>query len=218
MTYGGLIPEDIATVRKHLYDPNTALGRYIVRRRNGYTVPEPCNPPANSSAETVLELNEVVSTMVTSSPTEHNFAFQMDDLGGHYGMWAKRASKITGESYDWKWFDTMAEQGDGLNLYLKSHFNRPRPYQLGPLFGKQIERTIPDPQTPSYPSGHAFDAGMFSEALSQRHPQFREVFESLAERIAKSRIVAGVHYPSDCEAGIILGREAITSHLVDIPA
>lgn len=218
MTYGGLIAEDIATVRKHLYDTNTGLGRYIHRRRHGFSVPDLATPPENSSAETILDLNEVVSTMTTASPADQDFALRMDDLRGHYGHWAKQASKITGESYDWKWFDTMAEQGSGLNLYLKSHFNRPRPYQLGPLLGKRIERTIPDPQTPSYPSGHAFDASMFSEALSQRHPQFREVFEDLAEQIAKSRIVAGVHYPSDCEAGIVLGREAITSHLVDIPS
>lgn len=216
--YGGLTSKDVAVVTKHFNDQNTALGRYLFRKRNGFSVPTiPC-PPANSSTETMLELNRMVQLMSEASIQECEFALHNDLTRGHYETWARSASKWTGEEYDWKWFDTMAEQGNGLILYKKAHYNRPRPYQLGPMLEKRIEMRISDPQTPAYPSGHAFDAGMFAEALTQRHPEFAAEFDRLATRIANSRIVGGVHYPSDCEAGLLLGRETIRQHLVDIPA
>lgn len=216
--YGGLVSKDVATVTNHFHDRNTALGRYLFRKRNGFSVPTiPC-PPANSSTETMLELNRMVQLMSEASIQECEFALRNDLTRGHYETWARSASKWTGEEYDWKWFDTMAEQGNGLILYKKAHYNRPRPYQLGPMLEKRIEMRISDPQTPAYPSGHAFDAGMFAEALTQRHPEFAAEFDRLATRIANSRIVGGVHFPSDCEAGLLLGRETIRQHLVDIPA
>lgn len=218
LTYGGLTTEDLGIVMKHMYDQNTALGRYIVRKRNGLSVPTLPDPPANSSTETILELNRMVQLMNEASIKECEFALRNDLTRDHYETWARSASKWTGKQYDWNWFDTMAEQGNGLILYKKAHYNRPRPYQLGPMLEKPIERIVSDPLTPSYPSGHAFDAGMFAEALTHLHPEFKTEFDRLAVRIAKSRIISGVHFPSDCEAGIMLGRDAVRHQFVDIPS
>jgi hypothetical protein len=56
---------------------------------------------------------------------------------------------------------------------------------------------------------------MFSEALTILHPEFEQDFKKLAQRISKSRIIGGVHFPSDCKAGIILGRDVVRHGLVD---
>lgn len=216
--YGGLTSKDIATVTNHFNDRNTALGRYLFRKRNGFSVPTiPC-PPANSSTETMLELNRMVEVMTEASASERDFAIDMDNIRDHYEYWARCASRWTGKAYDWKWFNTMADQGNGLILYKKAHYNRPRPYQLGPMLEKPIERIVSDPLTPSYPSGHAFDVGMFAETLSLLHPEFKVDFDRLAIRIANSRIIGGVHFPSDCEVGIMLGRDAVRHQFVDIPS
>jgi acid phosphatase (class A) len=74
----------------------------------------------------------------------------------------------------------------------KAHFDRPRP---------------PDaPQTHgSYPSGHAAFAACAAILLGQMVPEKRSAIFARASIFAESRIIAGVHYPSDVEAGWISG-------------
>jgi hypothetical protein len=218
MRYGTMRPKDIDTIAEHTVDNRTALGRYFEDRRAGKIDCFPFSAPcSNSSAETVVELNRIVQRMTEASQYERDFAVRVDDLRNHYEFWADMATRQTGVKYDWQWFNTMVNRGNGLILYAKSYYNRMRPYQLGPILGKSIVPIVSDPQTPSYPSGHAFDAGMFASALSARHPEFHMAFVRLADKIADSRIVGGVHFPSDCRAGIMLGQFVIQNRLVDIP-
>jgi hypothetical protein len=60
---------------------------------------------------------------------------------------------------------------------------------------------------PSYPSEHSVIAGAASRVLTYLFPE-RPVglFDDLAEKAASSRVLAGVNYPSDVEAGLALGR------------
>ena len=74
----------------------------------------------------------------------------------------------------------------------KAHFGRPRP--------------VGAPQTHgSYPSGHAAFAACAAILLSQMVPEKRRTIFARASTYAEGRIVAGVHYPSDIEAGWISG-------------
>ena len=64
----------------------------------------------------------------------------------------------------------------------------------------------------SYPSGHATQAHVF--ALFLTHiipaaiaPNVGDVTLALAARVANNREIAGLHYPSDSEAGIDLARQ-----------
>jgi membrane-associated phospholipid phosphatase len=60
---------------------------------------------------------------------------------------------------------------------------------------------------PSYPSEHAVVAGAASRVLSYLYPERPAAsFDALAERIARSRVAAGVSWPSDMRAGLDLGR------------
>ena len=217
LTYGPMRQKDIATIQADRDDPTKALGRYLNRIAEGLPAAPIPRPFPNGSTETVLELNTMIQRMVDSPSWKQDFAVKVDDLRNHYEMWADIASRQTGETYTWRWFNAMATQGNGLILYTKMYHARPRPYQLAPLLGKKIMPTVSDPQTPAYPSGHAFDAWMFSTALKVRYPEFHAVFDRFAERISESRIIGGVHFPSDIEAGKILGVFAVQQGLVDIP-
>ena len=62
------------------------------------------------------------------------------------------------------------------------------------------------PAVPSYPSEHAVAAGAAATVLSYLFPDDAAKYEALAEEAAHSRLVAGVNYPSDIEAGLALGR------------
>jgi membrane-associated phospholipid phosphatase len=56
----------------------------------------------------------------------------------------------------------------------------------------------------SFPSGHSYGSYFIASKLSQKYPHLTDGLFILADRIAKSRIQAGVHYPSDVEAGKLL--------------
>lgn len=79
----------------------------------------------------------------------------------------------------------------------KSHFNRPRPY----IVSEEVKPTIDRPGGGSYPSGHAAFAYLSGILLAAMVPERApEIFER-ANRYAYNRVVAGVHFPTDIEAG-----------------
>jgi hypothetical protein len=84
---------------------------------------------------------------------------------------------------------------------IKKMTKRLRPYQ------KYDDVKIPtdiDTEDFSFPSGHSYGAYFIASKLSQKYPHLVDGLFLLADRIAKSRIQAGVHYPSDVEAGKLL--------------
>jgi membrane-associated phospholipid phosphatase len=116
--------------------------------------------------------------------------------------------------------------GEHVAMYLKGHFRSPRPSQLCPAITPMFD----PPVTPSYPAGHAVQAYLISyllayslrndatgainlpqhtlpaptspvttflaDATRPKGPLF-----DLAHRVSENRIVAGIHYPTDINAG-----------------
>jgi len=70
------------------------------------------------------------------------------------------------------------------------------------------------PFTTSFPSGHAASAAAFSTAVVLELPWTCVPLVPLAAAVAASRVVIGVHYPSDVVAGAALGTAAaaVTRH------
>jgi acid phosphatase (class A) len=57
----------------------------------------------------------------------------------------------------------------------------------------------------SYPSGHASGTELQARILAKLFPAQSDALMKRARQVADSRVVAGVHYTSDTEAGIALG-------------
>jgi len=57
----------------------------------------------------------------------------------------------------------------------------------------------------SYPSGHATGTQLQARILAKLFPKQEDALLKRARQIADSRVVAGVHYTSDTEAGLALG-------------
>ena len=91
----------------------------------------------------------------------------------------------------------------------KLEVNRPRPVQL-------LRDLDPPfcPGHPSYPSGHAFESTALAlslmDAITQM-PRYHPLLIGAARQIAFHREVAGVHYPSDSECGMVLAGQLIDS-------
>lgn len=83
----------------------------------------------------------------------------------------------------------------------KKYFNRPRPF----VSDREVSPVVEQRGNPSYPSGHATFAYATAILLADIVPEKGvKIFERAAV-YAHNRVVAGVHYPSDVEAGRISG-------------
>jgi len=93
-------------------------------------------------------------------------------------------------------YDTMVACWEAKYTYWKI-----RPFMLGinPLFAT--------PNHPSYPAAHGCTSGAIFRAAAYLFPADADYFDRLANEAAESRIWAGIHYRSDIEAGLELGRQ-----------
>jgi membrane-associated phospholipid phosphatase len=66
---------------------------------------------------------------------------------------------------------------------------------------------ISTPPFPGYPSGHALGAGTGSAVLEYFFPADAKEFRRLAQECADSRFYAGIHFKSDNEVGLRMGRD-----------
>lgn len=85
----------------------------------------------------------------------------------------------------------------------KYHYNRQRPSELAP----NLRTAVPVPDSPSYPSEHAAAAQAAAAVLAYFLPAEAQAFQTRAEQAGWSRVLAGLQYPSDYDAGLALGRK-----------
>jgi acid phosphatase (class A) len=84
---------------------------------------------------------------------------------------------------------------------VKRRWHRPRPFAASPAVRPCVTR----PWSASYPSGHAAFAYAAAEALADILPEWQDAIRARAATYARDRVVCGVHYPSDIEAGRLAG-------------
>lgn len=84
---------------------------------------------------------------------------------------------------------------------LKRHFQRPRPYHSHPILVPAVIKEA----TASYPSGHATRGALYAAILAELVPQQRGLVLERGLRLGHDRALAGVHWPSDVDAGQRLG-------------
>jgi membrane-associated phospholipid phosphatase len=95
-------------------------------------------------------------------------------------------------------YDAMVSAWDS-----KYAYDRPRPGAVR----ADIKTAIATPASPSYPAEHAVAAGAASEVLAYLFPERAQFFRDQAAEAGRSRLLAGVNYPTDVEAGLALGKK-----------
>ena len=106
-----------------------------------------------------------------------------------------------------------------VSMYYKGLYQRPRPSQLCPA----LLPPIVVPGHASFPSGHSTQTHLMvlcmNDVLTATVQQAAVVDDlaTLADRIARNREIAGLHYPSDTQAGKDLAA-AILPLLHNLPA
>jgi len=99
--------------------------------------------------------------------------------------------------------------GEMVVMCLKEYFHAPRPSQLCPAIVPMID----PPATPSFPAGHALQSYLISYSLYNALPNIpqsqppvnindpRIGLFALAQRVTENRLIAGLHFRVDNEAG-----------------
>lgn len=96
-------------------------------------------------------------------------------------------------------FDATIAAWDG-----KYHYWTIRPFQYDPEFKPILVQT---PNFPGYPAGHTTVAGALAEVLVYLFPKDEEEFRHLALECSESRFEGGVHFRTDNEVGLEVGKE-----------
>lgn len=163
-------------------------------------------PPKNSSTTTKEEL--AMLHAYQRERTEESIAE------------IKRENHIYGALFAGKTFAQLVDQSNRPQTFALMHeliilletvntmrqkkiYNRVRPSYLDPTLSPVIDI----PQHPSYPSGHATQAHLRALVFGQLDPENRAAYIQSAQRIARNREIAGVHYPSDTQAGVHLATQ-----------
>jgi len=158
-------------------------------------------PYKNESMRTMQEL-----IRLSQMPSDDKFTLKMDKVKESF----KELCEELDLDFPKKEIKELKDSVSGIVLDLKYHYNRPRPYKLAPLLNidldtNEIEDTTSD--SPSYPSGHSTQGILIGNYLAYKNPLHRGKFLKLGRDIARSRVIAKVHYPSDVDMGEMIGND-----------
>ncbi|HZD52662.1 MAG TPA: phosphatase PAP2 family protein, partial [Woeseiaceae bacterium] len=103
----------------------------------------------------------------------------------------------------------VAAIGVGLYKLLKRHLLRERPY----IASDEIRCGTPPLDRYSFPSGHTLHAVSFATMFGEFEPLLLVAAAPFALLVAASRVVLGLHYPSDVLAGAAIGAGLATAAL-----
>ena len=104
-------------------------------------------------------------------------------------------------------FEKILHDADEAAESVKARSFRARPVGDDPARPACQRLTEAGRTTPSYPSGSATVGAAYGEVLAALAPERAAESRRTGHEIAVSRVVCGMHYPSDAEAGETLGRE-----------
>lgn len=96
----------------------------------------------------------------------------------------------------------------GLSAYPpKNHYKRVRPMTGNDLPACVTRESLG--ADPSYPSGHASVGWAWALVLSELRPERADALLQRGHDFGESRIVCGVHYPSDVQSGRLIGAAVV---------
>ena len=172
-------------------------------------------PPASGSPTALADLQTVLAVQAARTPAEAEAAkadadrsvFRFADVLGPNLTPATLPRTAA-------FFTRVAQLDKATVKTAKSYWRHPRPSVISsdvhPL-------SVEKPDDWSYPSGHATFGYTAAALLAHMLPEKRVALFGRADIYAQHRVVMGVHYPSDVEAGRVAGA-VIAAQLMDDPA
>jgi acid phosphatase (class A) len=157
-------------------------------------------PPAPDSPETRRELDELLALQDTRTPAA--VAGARADRKTEIQRFYVALGFPAGANPDLPLLHELAENvEDDTRPYVraaKEKFRRLRPYEIEPRMKPCIDHVRGDL---SYPSGHANYGYVIADLLREMVPERERQLIARADEFARQRMVCGVHFASDIDAG-----------------
>jgi hypothetical protein len=167
--------------------------------------------PKNSSDSTKEELNQIVDSLKVIHDRElylERYKIYDKHLKAYFIDGLTRGGQTKEDSV--KLINDIIEDTLPLLIKLKYHFQRPRPYQLAQYYKlKLFPFKSASADSPSFPSGHSFQAKLLTEVLGNTFPQTYSFMQDIFEEICYSRLYLGLHYQSDIDVGIFCAEKVL---------
>ncbi|MBS1961727.1 MAG: phosphatase PAP2 family protein [Bdellovibrionales bacterium] len=155
-------------------------------------------PPAATSKETRQELDEMLALQANRTDEDvERTKFEVRNsvrtfFGPPYGpLTAEEAAALE------PLFVKVRNDVNYFSQAVKKVWKRDRPFITDP----RIKPCVPLENTTSYPSGHAATSHLFALVLGELNPKRAKEIMASADRVGADRVLAGMHHPSDVEAG-----------------
>ena len=159
-------------------------------------------PSANTDPKTLKELKFVAESTFNRSDAEIEQIYKIDsDLDAPFVDLLSRYKL----EYPQEYIDRFYNLVEPLLMNIKHYWNRPRPAQLAKLLNIPIDPIVTGTiHTPSYPSGHTMYSRLVANILKHHYPQIEnKILDNIVYDTARSRVMMGVHFPSDNQASIL---------------
>jgi len=172
------------------------------------------DPPADNSAAARTELDRLLAIQAKRTPQDVARIMSEPPLSPYL------FSSVLGSSFNAQTLPAtdallkrVSADAAAVIDQAKACWNRKRPWVLE----ARIQPCIAKPTDPSYPSARAARSRVWAVILGQLFPARKSQLLAAADQVAQNRIDAGVHYPTDVEAGKALA-DAIADKIIQTPA
>jgi hypothetical protein len=192
ITYGNPTQEQLGFLQKENYCDS------LFNELSTYTFPK------NSSEATIEELNTIVNNI--------NGLKGKDNYLNRYKAYDRSLKKsftelilkdVEDRDAILSLISQILDDTNPLLMKLKYFHQRPRPYQLAQYYKlKLFPYESHSTDSPSFPSGHAFQSRLITEVIGNLYPQTYALMQKVFTDICYSRVFMGLHYDSDIDVGI----------------
>lgn len=162
-------------------------------------------PPADESMAGQADITTVLWLQANRTPEQ---IAKAQELAGHTPF--QMGARAWGPSFTPENLPRTAEifkkiraQTRPFILAAKGAWKRARPF----LRDAKVQPCVPKPESTSFPSGHSAESALWAAILGAACPEKTAIFQEEVQITMWSRVLGGVHYPTDTQAGLKLGRE-----------
>ena len=162
----------------------------------------------NDSPETYQELLEIQEMGLLRDQRQKDISSQQTKEGilSEFKEYADAHSLLT----NWDFVRMVMDDVQTIVLSLKFAFNRPRPdtlaQHLGIILSVDGDGTF---HTPAYPSYHSTVSRLIAEVMAGAYVGHKTELLRIADKIGMNRVIAGYHYMSDHQAGLVLANQLV---------
>jgi len=163
--------------------------------------------------ETAEEINKIISIQKKAmdsndwlSIKEFSLMWDEDIIFAFEHSLRKLNIPINKEYIDY--IANVSQEIGALIMQLKNDFQRARPYQIAYYTNANLHPfESVSGHSPSYPSGHSCQAYFICNLIASHYPSKKKELMDLCNKIGQSRIILGIHYPSDHIFGYYIAQE-----------